>query len=381
MANIFDYITWRGDLSFQQSPFNPVDNIILTHLSYLPFDGIVPGPEDDTVISIAEAAEKTSAILKNKPEAFANILVFKDDLALLAAMGSCGRYQRLGLQAYVNQIDPAQGALIAAQEKQFSAITILTGDGNSLIAYRGTDNTLVGWKEDFNMSFSAAVPAQLEAVAYLEKMAKQIRGPLRLGGHSKGGNLAVYAASFCSKRTRRRIGAIYSNDAPGFNRAVIASAGYQAIREKINAFIPQSSVIGMLFEHEDDYTVVKSTQTGLMQHDVYSWEVTHNDVVALDTVTQGSRFINRTIKDWIGGLNREQLRCFTETLFDILSSTEAKSLPELTAGWVRNAGRMIQTYNNIDDATRDIVFQTISSLFKAAKNNFYTLLPAGPKQR
>jgi hypothetical protein len=372
MANVFDYIKWRGDLSFRQAPFNPVDNIILTHLSYLPFDGIVPSIDEKSTVTIAEAAERIAAILDRAPKTFDDVLVCKEDPALLAALGASERYKNLRLTAYVNHID-------IAEEKQFSALTILTDkpkEKSSLIAYRGTDNTLVGWKEDFNMSFSTAVPAQLEAVTYLEKMAKRLRGNLRLGGHSKGGNLAVYAAAFCNKRVRQRISAIYSNDAPGFSKEVVARDGYQAIKDKIHAFVPQSSIIGMLFEHDEDYTVVKSTQTGIMQHDVYSWEVSHDDVIRLDTVTQESRFFDRTLKEWIGGMDKEQRRRFTDALYDILSSTEAKSLPQLTAGWLKNAVHMIQTYNDIDDSTRDVIFQSLGALFKSAKNNIYTLLPS-----
>ncbi|MDR1238473.1 MAG: DUF2974 domain-containing protein, partial [Treponema sp.] len=263
----------------------------------------------------------------------------------------------------------------------FAALTIFTGDGSAFITYRGTDATLVGWKEDLNMSFSAAVPSQLEAVSYLGKMAGKIRGPLRIGGHSKGGNLAVYAAAFCGKKIQSRITVIYSNDAPGFHHTVMDSAGYRAIREKICAFVPQDSVIGMLFEHEDDYTVVKSTQTGLLQHDVYSWEVTHNDVVRLDAVTQGSRFIDRTLKEWIGGLNKTQREQFTETLFTILSSTEAKSFPELGAGWLKNTGLMIQSLTSVDESTRELVFNAVAALLKAAKNNINTLLPKTNREK
>jgi hypothetical protein len=348
-----------------------VDNIILTHLSYLPFDGIVPSPDEKRTVTIGEAAEKIAVVLERDPKAFGDVLVCKEDPALLAALGTSERYKHLRLTAYVNHID-------MAKEEQFSALTILTDkpkEKSSLIAYRGTDNTLVGWKEDFNMSFSTAVPAQLEAVSYVEKMAKQLRGNLRLGGHSKGGNLAVYAAAFCKKRVRKRISAIYSNDAPGFSKEVIASAGYQAIKDKIHAFVPQSSIIGMLFEHDDDYTVVKSTQAGIMQHDVYSWEINRNDVIRLDTVTQESHFFDRTLKEWIGGMSKEQRRRFTDALYDILSSTEAKSLPQLTAGWLKNAGLMIQTYKDIDDSSREVISQSLAALFKSAKNNIYTLLP------
>jgi hypothetical protein len=290
MAGIFDYLSWRGDLRFTQAPFNPVDNIILTHLSYLPLDGFVPGPEYRSGITIAETAEYFSAAFNSRPESFRNTVIFKDDPRFLKILGSCERYRGLELRAYTNQFDPDQ-------EKQFAALTIVTGDGSSFITYRGTDATLVGWKEDFNMSFSDVVPAQAEAVSYLEKMARQLRGPLRVGGHSKGGNLAVYASAFCGKKIQRRITAVYSNDAPGFTQVVINSPGYRAVQKKIRAFVPQDSVIGMLFEHEEDYTVVKSARSGLTQHDIFFWEVNHNDVIRLDEVTKGSVFIDRTLKE------------------------------------------------------------------------------------
>jgi hypothetical protein len=368
MADIFDYLSWRGDLAFAQSPFNPVDNIILSHISYLPLDGIVPGPEEKSGVTIGEAAEQFASIQMNKPGAFNGLLIFKDDPRLLETLGACARYRDLELRGFVNQIDHAQ-------EKQFAALTILTGDGSSFITYRGTDTSLVGWKEDFNMSFSAAVPAQIEAAAYLETMAERLRGFLRVGGHSKGGNLAVYAASFCDKKISSRITEIYNNDGPGFNREVIKSKGYKAIRGKIYSFVPQSSVIGMLFEHGGDYTVVKSTQSGLMQHDVYSWEVTYNDVVRLDRITRGSHFINRTLREWIGGMDHERREGFTEALYTILSSTEAKSFPELGAGWAKNTVLMIQSLKNIDEPTRALIINTLAALLKAAKNNIYTLLP------
>jgi hypothetical protein len=368
MANIFDYLSWRGDLTFAQSPFNPVDNIILTHLSYLPLDGMAPGPEQKKGLTIAEAAELFAAAYKERPGDFRKLLISKEDPRFLSILAASGRYGGLELRGYVNQIDPLR-------EKQFAALTIITADGSAFITYRGTDATLVGWKEDFNMSFSAEVPAQREAVFYLEKMAKQIRGPLRIGGHSKGGNLAVYAASFCDKKIQRRITVIYSNDAPGFSPGVIKSPGYRAIQKKIISFVPQDSVIGMLFEHDDDYTVVKSGQSGLMQHDVYFWEVRHNDVIRLDTVTQGSRFIDRTLKEWIGSLDERQREQFTGALFTILNSTDARSFPELAEGWFKNAGPMIQSLKNIDDQVRELMFSVIAALFKAAKNNIDALLP------
>ncbi|MDR0670322.1 MAG: DUF2974 domain-containing protein [Treponema sp.] len=370
MAGIFDYVHWRGDLSFQTVPFNPADNIILTHISYFPFDHVVPGPGAKGSLTIAAAAQKISNILKKRPDAFDDVLVCREDPALLAALGSSGRYGNLKLHAYVNQIDPET-------EKQFSALTIAGCGKMSLICYRGTDNTMVGWKEDFNMSFTE-IPAQREAVLYLEKMAAKIRGPLCLGGHSKGGNLAVYAAAFCDARIRRRIRAVYSNDAPGFTRAVLESPGFLAVKDRILSFVPQSSIVGMLFEHDENYTVVKSNQTGFMQHDVFSWELDRDDVVRVKEMNQKSAFLNRTLKDWINGLEKEQRRRFVDALYEILSSAETNSIRKLGNGWYKKVSRIIQAYNGIDDATKKLITQTISAFFKAARDNITTLLPGSP---
>jgi hypothetical protein len=373
MANVFDYLSWRGDLTFRQSPFNPVDNIILTHVSYLPLDNIVPGIEEDKTITIIEAAEAFGkAVLKN-PDAFEPFLVSKQDPDFLEALSASARFGDMDLAGFVNQIDPDQ-------EKQFAALTILTGDGSSFVTYRGTDNSLVGWKEDLNMAFTAEVPAQREAVGYLERAAKKFSGPLRVGGHSKGGNLAVYAASFCSRRVRKRIFEIYCNDAPGFSSRVISSEGYRAIQEKIISFVPESSVVGMLFEHGEEYTVVKSSRTGILQHDIYSWEVAYNDVVRLDRVDNQSRFIDKTLKEWIAGLDKEQRQGFVEALYTTLSSTAASSIPELTADWFKSATHIIQSLTNINETSRDMVFKAIGALFQAAKNNIKVLLPAGKKK-
>jgi hypothetical protein len=373
MADIFDYLNWRGDLTLRQAPFNPVDNIILTHVSYLPLDNIVPGIEENRTVTIAGAAGAFGkAILKN-PDDFESFLVSKQDPDFFDALSVSARFKDMGLAGFVNQID-------TDQEKQFAALTILTGDDASFVTYRGTDNSLVGWKENLNMIFTAEVPAQREAVRYLEKAAKKFPGPLRVGGHSKGGNLAVYAASFCAPGVRKRIAEIYCNDAPGFSSRVIASEGYRAIQKKIVSFVPEFSVVGMLFEHGSNYTVVKSTQTGLLQHDIYSWEVTCSDLVRMAKVNNQSRFISKTIKEWIAGLDKDQQQGFAETFYNILSSTEASSVPELTADWFKSAAHMIQSLTNISETSRDIVFKTIGALFQAAKNNINVLLPP-PKKK
>ncbi|MCL2068167.1 MAG: DUF2974 domain-containing protein [Treponema sp.] len=367
MANIFDYLLWRGDLGFKQSPFNNVDNIIFSQLSYLPLDNIVEGPESEAGISIAQAAKIFAKRLKGEKSALRKQVMFKDDPALMSALGVSNRFGSCELLGFVNHVD-------VVQEKQFSALCIDTGDGSCFIAFRGTDTNLIGWKEDFNMSFSENVPSQIEAVNYLEKISALVKGPIRLGGHSKGGNLAIYAAAFCGKKTQNRITGIYSNDAPGFQTKVVESEGFKAIRERIHSFAPQLSVVGTFLEHGNDNSVIKSSQTGLMQHALYSWEVTHNDMVRVDNVPQTSRFVDKTLREWIAGLDFDQRQKLIDGLFTILSSTHAKSIHDLSDDWFRATGRMIQSLGNIDEPTRNIIRKTTAALFRSARNNIETLL-------
>jgi hypothetical protein len=366
MANIFDYITWRGDLRFAQSPFNPVDNIIFCQLAYLPLDGIAPGPDENGYITVSRAAEIFDEKLHNGA-GIEQAIIFKEDPALLRALGSSRRFGDCRLFGYVNLID-------TEREIQFAAVCADTGDHSNFIVYRGTDLTLIGWKEDFNMSFSEVVPAQIEAARYLEKMAKKIKGPLRIGGHSKGGNLAIYAASQCSAKIQRRITDVYSNDSPGFHEKVIASNGFAQIRGRIHSFIPQESVVGLLLEHGNIPRVIKSSQAGLRQHEMHSWEVTHNDMVHVDSVTQSSLFVTKTLREWIGALDIAHREQFFEALYTILSASQAKSLPELGSLWFRNAGLMLKSLSNIDDSTRDLIRKTLSALISTARRNIDTLL-------
>ncbi|QQO10727.1 DUF2974 domain-containing protein [Breznakiella homolactica] len=372
MSNLFDYLAWRGDLEFTRDGFNIVDSLILCRLSYLPFGGILPEEDSDDAVLLSEAARQFTAISAKKNSKINDEIILKEDPRFLAELGKTKRFGGLRLSRYVNIID-------IEEEKQFSAVTIM-GDGIlPYISFRGTDNTLVGWKEDFNMSFMDSIPSQLEAVEYLEKTAAALRGRFRVGGHSKGGNLAVYASSFSRPKTQRRIPEIYNFDGPGFNEKIIASAGYNAVRDRIQTYLPQSSVIGMLFEHENNYTVVRSTQSGLMQHDMYSWEILGNDLIRLNSVDNNSKFVDKTLKHWIDSLEPSQRREFSDGLYELLCSTDAKTVPELSASWVKKMGAMIKTISDVDDATRKRLMDIIHALFRSARENIKELWPREKK--
>lgn len=377
MANVLDYLDWRGDLTLKQSPFNGVDSLVLCRLSYLPFDGILPGLYSDASISIAQAYERLIATTQSPVVLSSQGKLSARDAQLLRKLAHSKRFSQMQLTKYVNLID-------ACQQKQFSALTVYAGKQNTYVSYRGTDSTFVGWKEDFNMGFLTPVPAQREAVSYLGHIAHCTEGDLQVGGHSKGGNLAIYAAAFSDSAIQQRISHVYNHDGPGFLPQVMHSTGYQSIRPKITTFLPQSSVIGMLLEHEEDYLVVQSSQTGLLQHDLYSWNVMGGDFIRLDSTTQGSKVVDITLREWISQMNIVQREQLVDGLFHILNASGADTIYDLKSGKrIKAALAMISSIKQIDPATKHILSQTLGKLVGLIKKNTPLLLAknsAGQKQ-
>jgi len=365
MADLYDYINWRGDLDFSKSPFNPVDNIIFSQLSYLPMDGIIPGPGERGSVSIAELAVRyrkklDSGLVKENEDI--TILHAGD---VLGAISTVPRYKNCRIFAYKNIVD-------LSQEKQFAAYCTIIDKKRSgremLVVYRGTDMSLVGFKEDFNMSYKTSIPSQKEAAEYLDEMALLFNGPIIIAGHSKGGNLAVYASACCSKKTQTRICAIYSNDAPGFHRQFIESRGYKSICGRIHGYIPQSSLIGMLFEHGETPVVVKSTAAGAMQHLLNSWEVTYNDLETAGELTQQSILVDGIIRDWIEDIDEGHRQQFIEAIYRILVSTNAQTVFDLTADWKKTAVNIIANLRDLDIPTRNLIKKIIGNLFRTTGN-------------
>lgn len=351
MANIFDYMNWR-DLSLEKVEFNEIDALILARLSYFPFDGLI---QEGEKITIQESYRRYKEL------GTTGRILQKEDIDLFPVLANSIRFGKMYITDYINNLDPVQ-------EKQFSAITILMPDNTIYVSYRGTDNTIVGWKEDFNMSFSDLVPSQTEAVNYLEKIAKKYKNKIRVGGHSKGGNLALYASMFCNPKIQKRIINVYNNDGPGFHENIIKSKECENIIEKVHTYIPQSSIIGRLLEHKEETTILKSTQTGIMQHDLYTWQVLGGKFVE-DELTNSSEFIDKTITNWLREVSKEQRSKFFDVLFDILNATEAQTLSELSSKKFANTKTILKTYINMDEESKEIMNKTINALFVIGKGN------------
>ena len=343
MQNILDYIDWRGDISFETDGFNEVDNLILSVLSYLEFDNIVPKGIEYS-ISLSKAAELYEKTADNIPPVDHNKFLSQlPELLEKAAVSS--RYSDIYLSCYEKQTD-------YEQPEQFSAIMFSISDALHFIAFRGTDDTIIGWQENFHMSFMEEVQAQKQAVLYVNKNCLKLSGKFYFGGHSKGGNLAVYAAIHAIESIQGQIIGVFNNDGPGFLDNIIQSEEYQKIIKKITTFVPKSSVIGMLLEHPEGYKVVSSNETGIMQHDAFSWEVKGTQFVYEDGLAKNSLILNNIMRAWLSQISLNEREQFVDAVFYIIEATGAKTIGELTKEKLNAADAMIKTYKNTDDLTK-----------------------------
>ena len=351
MAEMFDYLRWRGDIPFSQVHVNNMDSLIFSTLSYIHFDGFVSG-EVNAPLFLRDVARDMLKLphLKDRVRVEA-------DAELLEAAAATERFGSVGITCY-------QNTFIPEEETQFAAITFLLGDGTAFLAFRGTDNTLVGWKEDFNMTFQESVPAQRLAQAYTEAFAANSSWPMHLGGHSKGGNLAVYAGAKCSEDVQDRILEVYNHDGPGFTQQMMTDPGYLRIVPKVKTFVPQSSVIGMLLEHEEPYTVIRSKSVGLMQHDPYSWEIMGGDFLHLEELNADSRFLDKTFKSWLAAVDKTERSAFFDAVFDLLMMENANRPKD-----VIRPQNLLALFKNLhmDESRRKLIASTLLELVEAAK--------------
>ena len=358
MANILDYLSWRGDLTLAQSPFNEVGNLILAELSFVNFTGIVPGPGEGEGVPLHTAAE---AFFRSHEggDMGMGVLVPDEIPALLRRMAECPRFREMRVNCFRDHLD-------VRKAEQFAAVTVELGDGSLYLSFRGTDDTIAGWKEDFLLGCQPEVPAQKKAVAYVKAVAGQYpRRKLMLGGHSKGGNLAVYGGIFVPLAIQRRISAVWSNDGPGFYGAVLETPQHARLEGRIHSIVPKSSVVGMLLEHEESYTVVDSDQTGLWQHDGFSWQVLGTGFVTLRQVSRQGRRNDLALKEWVRRLPVDQREKFVDGLFEVLTASGATTLTDLKEDGFRAAGAMVRAMKDMEKDTRDALFNAIATLFRS----------------
>jgi len=348
MPNILNYLEFRGDLTFKQAELNEIDKIIFARFSYLPFNEIILDKKD----SIETIAIKMKDLSLDK-------FIWKVDKEFIIKLGKTKRFKNLKVTDYKEVLD-------LQAEKQFAAVTICLPSRIRYISFRGTDMSLVGWKEDFNMSFMKDIPSQKEGVKYLNQIGKKYFGKLIVGGHSKGGNIAIYSAIFCEDKVKRKIKEIINADGPGFDKSIITSENYLKIYERINTYIPQSSIIGRLLEHEGDYEIIHSTEKGLMQHDIFSWQIEGTKLKRIEKLTGESQFVNKVVRDWLQNTTPQQRENFVNIIYDVLISTDAKDFNDFGVDTLKKISAVIKSYKIIEREDRKEIEYMFKLFFESA---------------
>ena len=358
MGTILDYLKQYGDYTLAEKPFSEVDSLVLCQFSYLKFDEIVPTlGEDKPAVSLHELKKHA-----NYDTLYADERYRKDNTALFLGLLRSKRFKGMLISNYVNQID-------FDTETQFSAMTFRLPNGICYVAYRGTDETIVGWKEDLNLAFSEPVEGQRLSVEYLNRAAESIKGSFYVGGHSKGGNLAIYACMNCDEKIRSRIIAIYDHDGPGFRPEVRVRSAYDEIAGRIHKTIPRSSLVGMLLYTDGAYQVVESKTIGLAQHNPYTWLIKNDHFQIVDEVYAGRKFLDESLNQWILSLTQEEMHTFVDTFYKIVLASGTDNLIDFTANWFQSIQKIGAALKEIDPQTAKVITQILKSLFEITSLN------------
>lgn len=360
MSTIFDYLKEVTYDSIYDRPFKELDVLALTELTYLPFGHIVPqGDTTGIPVRLSDAMELIDRTT--------DFIVSNQHLQLVDELASSKRFKNIKLLNYVDEYDPDV-------QKQFAAMTYRLSLDTYLVVFRGTDDTLIGWKEDFHMTYMDHVPAQKRAASYLQNVMKEFpKGHFLVAGHSKGGNLATYACSYLPDSLFARVDAIYSYDAPGLNKAIIETEGYQRTSPYIRRFVPQGSIVGMMLEVPEPTTIVKSRAFGgFAQHDAFTWEIKDYSFVTVSETSPDSQQTDLTLKQWVRETSAEERKKFFDTFFGIFLDAGITSINDLTdLKQLAKAKEILQNAQDLDPTEREMLErlakQLIDTRFQAWK--------------
>lgn len=353
-GTVMDYLRWRGDLTFAQDGFNEVDDLVLCIISYLNFRRFDDLRTTDPARAVA--LPDVAARLTEEDEQLG--LSELDYIPLMRLAAETERFRDVRMFGFTHEWDEAK-------EMQFDAVSYLLPDDTLLVSFMGTDTSLVGWKEDFNMSFLTAVPAQERATAYTVEMAAACPDrKLRIAGHSKGGNLAAWAAIHIpAPLQERRLLDAYNNDGPGFSHDMVDSDAYRRVADKLHTYIPESSIVGVLLEHAEDYAVIDSSNRSVMQHEPMSWSVLGPRFVHLGQRSQMGKLSDDVLRQWIGSMTPQEREQFSDALFDVLSlSGKARTLDDLRTGGLAGGAALLKQYSGADEQDKKIIAEIFRRL-------------------
>lgn len=349
--NIIEYVVKNGIYDFSKKPFCEVDSLVISQLSYLKFEGIVKGP----------AGANKGVVLKKIKDHKKYDTIFRDERyrdinsKFFDALCESERFGNLILNNFIDIIDESV-------DVQFSAMTVEDKKGFKYLVFRGTDDSIIGWKEDLNMTFKTPVPAQEYSVKYLEKISSYWEGNFLVGGHSKGGNLAVYSAMNCRKEIRDRIISIYSHDGPGFRTELIQDSFYKDIQKRIFKYVPKSAVVG-LFGNLEDYIVVDCEKHGVKQHNPYNWIIEDFEFKKVDHIGKISSLQAEAINAWSADMTKEQWAMLSDQIFGVFKAADVTNLNDFNEDFFGTLSRVRGAVDKVDDESKDKV-RAILSMFK-----------------
>ena len=348
MKNMLDYIKEFGHVSFEERAFSEIDALVLTELEYLPLEKVVPSDENgENFVTVKEIAEYMQ---EHKQELFDEnpMMITEERHEVSQVIVDAPRFQSLKFFGVVSVWDKDT-------TKQFAAVTVEVEPSVRLVIFRGTDDTLIGWKEDFLMTYSPLVAAQTDAKEYLAKQASLWGGDLMISGHSKGGNLAIYAAATQEEDVQLRIVDIFCFDSPGLYRSVLETKGYQNIVPLAMRYIPQDSLVGLMLESEVPYVIVKSNATGAMQHSAMTWEIEDGQFIKMEKLTKNSQLNDQTFKKWTESVSDEELELFWNVFFELLFSVGIDTVNDLYGQFMHYVQEFLKAAGDMDEEKRELL--------------------------
>ena len=367
MKNMLDYIKEFGHVSFEERAFSEIDALVLTELEYLPLEKVVPSDENgENFVTVKEIAEYMK---EHKKQLFDEnpMMMTPERHEVSQIIADAPRFQSMKFFGVVSEWDKDT-------TKQFAAITVEVEPGVRLVIFRGTDDTLIGWKEDFLMTYSPLVAAQTDAKEYLAKQASLWDGDLMVSGHSKGGNLAIYAAATQVEDVQLRIVDIFCFDSPGLYRSVLETKGYQNIVPLAMRYIPQDSLVGLMLESEVPYVIVKSNATGALQHSAMTWEIEDGQFIKMEKLTKNSQLNDQTFKKWTESVSDEELELFWNVFFELLFTVGIETVNDVYGQFMHYVQEFLKAAGEMDEEKRELLTRIalllVSTRFEVWKDSF-----------
>ena len=366
MAHLIDYLEKVENLTFDQEPLNILDKVCINEIGYLTYEKWLTASDLKKSINLHDFAEGKEL---NPDYSF---MVTKERVELAEAIVRSRRFASLSLSNYRSVLDKEV-------EKQFAAMIFSLSelDYHQLV-FRGTDDSVIGWKEDFQLTYSREIPAHRSAMTFLEDHLPNLSGRTTVSGHSKGGNLALYSAVQSSTALREKIAELLLLDSPGLMKSLLEKPSYQELKAKMIVIRPQDSVVGVMLYWDRPAQLVAAEGIGFAQHNALTWEVdlTTNDFVYEDQPTELSQRLEETFQEWIEALPSQELKQVCDLVFDTILDSGIESLDDIGIQALPQIGQMLQEFGNLSDKQKKVLqdgFNQLLWIFWKSGNKKSTL--------